>query len=110
MVVKDRVGRSRYIAFEITSEKELRTGDLITSFKKAADKYDDAEKIRPWLIMFKKGKGIARCSHTARDECINLLQSIKSVGGTAVKMKTLGTSGTVRGARRKYLEGREHEK
>lgn len=107
MVVKDRAGRSRYIAFEVTSEKELRTGDLISTFKKVADKYEDAEDIRPWLIMYKKAKGIVRCSHTAKDECINLLRSIRSVGGNAVKIRTLGTSGTVKGARRKYLEGKE---
>lgn len=106
MVVKDRVGRSRYIAFEISSDDVVSTGDLISSFRKAADKYDDAERIRPWLIMFEKGKGIVRCSHTSKDEVINLLQSVKGVGGKKVKIRTLGTSGTVRGARRKYLEGK----
>jgi len=109
VVVKDRVGRSRYVAFEVSSKGAVRTGDLITTFKRAADKYDDAEKIRPWLIMFENGKGIVRCSHTSKDECINLLQSIKGVGGTRVKIKTLGTSGTVRGARKKYLERRDEE-
>lgn len=109
MVVKDRVGRSRYVAFEITSQDTIKTGDLISTLKRAADKYDDAEKIRPWLIMFQKGKGIIRCSHTSKDECINLLHSIKGVGGNRVKIRTLGTSGTVRGARRKYLEGKEEE-
>ncbi|MEE9223677.1 MAG: Rpp14/Pop5 family protein [Thermoplasmata archaeon] len=107
MVVKDRVGRSRYVAFEITSEGSVGTGDLIATFKKAAYKYGDGEIIRPWLIMFEKGKGIVRCSHTSKDECINLLQAINGVGGKEVKIRTLGTSGTVRGARRKYLEGRE---
>jgi ribonuclease P/MRP protein subunit POP5 len=106
VVVKDRVGRSRYIAFEISSDDVVSTGDLISSFRKAADKYDDAERIRPWLIMFEKGKGIVRCSHTSKDEVINLLQSVKGVGGKKVKIRTLGTSGTVRGARRKYLEGK----
>ncbi len=109
MVVKDRVGRSRYVAFEVSSKSPVKTGDLITTFKRAADRYDDAERIRPWLIMFEKGKGIIRCSHTSKDECINLLQSIKGVGGTRVKIRTLGTSGTVRGARKKYLEHREEE-
>jgi RNase P/RNase MRP subunit POP5 len=107
VVVKDRVGRSRYIAFEITSKGKVGTGDLISTFKRAADKYEDGEVIRPWLIMFEKGKGIVRCSHTSKDECINLLQAIKGVGGKSVKIRTLGTSGTVRGARRKYLEGKE---
>ena len=107
MVVKDRVGRSRYIAFEVTSEGPVGTGDLIATFKKAAYKYEEGEMIRPWLIMFEKGKGIIRCAHTSKDECINLLQAIKVVGGKSVKIRTLGTSGTVRGARRKYLEGRE---
>ena len=106
MVVKDRVGRSRYIAFEVSSSEDIRTGDLIATIRKAVDKYDDAESIRPWVIMFVKGKGIARCSHTAKDECINLLRSIKSIGGNAVQIRTLGTSGTVKGARKKYLEGR----
>ncbi|MCK4445417.1 MAG: hypothetical protein KAW09_12795 [Thermoplasmata archaeon] len=109
MVVKDRVGRSRYIAFEVTSESAINTGDLISTFKRVANKYPDAEKIRPWLIMFQKGKGIVRCSHTSKDECINLLQSIKGVGGNKVGIRTLGTSGTVRGARRKYLESKEEE-
>jgi ribonuclease P/MRP protein subunit POP5 len=106
VVVKDRVGRSRYVAFEISSDDVVSTGDLISSFRKAADKYDDAERIRPWLIMFEKGKGIVRCSHTSKDEVINLLKSVKGVGGKKVKIRTLGTSGTVRGARRKYLEGK----
>lgn len=106
MVVKDRVGRSRYIAFEVSPSENIRTGDLIATIKKTVDKYDDAESIRPWIIMFEKGKGIARCSHTAKDECINLLRSIKSIGGNAVQVRTLGTSGTVKGARKKYLEGR----
>lgn len=109
MVVKDRVGRSRYIAFLVSSKEEVRTGDLISTIKKAVDKYEDAEKIRPWIIMFEKGKGIARCSHTAKDECINLLRSIRSVGGQSVQIRTLGTSGTVKGARKKYLEGRREE-
>ncbi len=107
MVVKDRVGRSRYVAFEVASESPINTGDLISTFKRTASKYPDAEKIRPWLIMFQKGKGIIRCSHTSKDECINLLHSIQGVGGNKVSIRTLGTSGTVRGARRKYLEGRE---
>jgi ribonuclease P/MRP protein subunit POP5 len=107
VVVKDRVGRSRYIAFKITSEDTVGTGDLIATFKRAADKYEDGERIRPWLIMFEKGKGIVRCSHTSKDECINLLRAIKGVGGNKVTIVTLGTSGTVRGARRKYLESRE---
>jgi len=106
VVVKDRVGRSRYIAFEISSEDLVGTGDLIATFKRAADKYEDGDKIRPWLIMFEKGKGIVRCSHKSKDECINLLRSIKSIGGNAVQIRTLGTSGTVKGARKKYLEGR----
>jgi RNase P/RNase MRP subunit POP5 len=107
VVVKDRVGRSRYVAFEVTSEDLVGTGDLIATFKRASDKYENGERIRPWLIMFEKGKGIVRCAHKSKDECINLLQSIRGVGGKDVKIRTLGTSGTVRGARRKYLESRE---
>ncbi len=109
MVVKDRVGRSRYVAFVVDSEREVGTGDLISAFKRVADKYHDSEQIRPWLIMFEKGKGIVRCGHTFKDECINLMQSIRTVGGVKVNIRTLGTSGTVRGARRKYLEGEEED-
>lgn len=59
---------------------------------------------RPWLIHFREGKGIVRCSHVAKEEVIEALRSISSIGSREVTLRTLGTSGTVRGAMEKYIE------
>lgn len=66
--------------------------------------------MKPWLTVFEHNKGILRCVHTYKDEAIGLLTSIKTMGGEKmpIKVETLGTSGTIKKAKRKYL-GREIE-
>ena len=56
-----------------------------------------------WLVDFDHPKGLARCTHLRKDATIDELRSLTSIGGVAVRVATLGTSGTIRAATRRYL-------
>ena len=60
----------------------------------------------PWVIFIKNNFGLIRCHHLDKDKTLELLLSIKHIGGVNnhVKIETLGTTGTIRSARKKYLD------
>lgn len=64
---------------------------------------DDA---RPRLVRFTGTEGIVRCGHRAKERVIDALRSIRTVGGQHATVETLGTSGTIRKATKKYLAPR----
>lgn len=100
-VVKDRVGRFRYIAFRIDGGKDLQTGEVIRALSEASQNHP--QEARPRLIHFRDGEGIVRVSHLHRDAAVPLLRSLRTVGEREVRVFTLGTSGTIRKAIGKYL-------
>jgi RNase P/RNase MRP subunit POP5 len=157
MVVKSKIGRKRYIVFEIESISNITKRDLVFTLNgmlyKSASKDQDAEdpnsvfyfsrissqsqhkqinqmpeteadihgivhkstndSIRemvflrlPWIILIKNNYGLIRCHHLDTVKTIQLLQSIHSAGkqGNLVKINTLGTTGTIKSARKKYLD------
>jgi RNase P/RNase MRP subunit POP5 len=63
------------------------------------------ERIKPWLTIFEENKGILRCAHTSKQEAVELLTSIRRVGkeNMPVRIETLGTSGTIKKAKKKFL-------
>ncbi|UCE73509.1 MAG: hypothetical protein JSV56_10835, partial [Methanomassiliicoccales archaeon] len=76
--------------------------------RKNVSSKDALLKIEPWLTVFKDNEGILRCVHSARDEAIKLLKSIEVVGRDSIKIKVepLGTSGTIKKAKMRYLGSR----
>jgi RNase P/RNase MRP subunit POP5 len=60
----------------------------------------------PWVIFIKDNIGLIRCHHKDKEKTIKLLQSIQWIGGidNQVKIITFGTTGTIRSARKKYLD------
>jgi RNase P/RNase MRP subunit POP5 len=60
----------------------------------------------PWVISINNNYGLIRCYHLEKDKTIDLLNSITLVGKAKnrVIIKTLGTTGTIRSARKKYLD------
>lgn len=125
MVVKDRIGRRRYIVFRVQAPRELSRREMVRAVRRSVYRRgpDAIEQIKPWLIMFEKCTsalndyahgaptrkgveyfGILRCTHTTKQEAIDSLNSINSVGRekTKVRVETLRTSGTIRGAK-KYI-------
>lgn len=101
MVVKDKVGRRRYIAFEIISDKIVPRNEVVKMIRKEfAHRY---RSVKPWLTRYRDNKGLMRCAHTGKNEAIRILNSVKKIGKTDVEIKTVGTSGTIKAAVRKYL-------
>ena len=92
MVVKDKVGRNRYVAFLVTPPVDKAR--LLAALKSAP------VPDRPWLVEYDGGRGLVRCPHTAKDETIAFLNGLR-IG--ASHLRTTGTSGTIRRARQKFL-------
>ena len=97
MVVRDKAGRNRYVAFVVTPPVEKAR--LLAALK-AAPGPD-----RPWLVQYDGGRGLVRCAHTAKDATIAFLNELR-IGGA--RLRTTGTSGTIRKARQKFLGRHEH--
>jgi len=104
VVVKDKVGRRRYIAFEIISDKIIPRNDVVKMVRKEfVHRYIS---VKPWLTRYGNNKGLLRCLHTGKNEAIRILNSVKQIGNINVEIKTVGTSGTIKAAMRKYLTSR----
>ncbi len=62
-----------------------------------------ASTLRLWLVDFEGTSGLARTTHIERDAAIRTLNGINQVAGERVRLTTIGTSGTIRAATRKYM-------
>lgn len=82
MVVKDKIGRNRYILF-------IAEGGKINSIVSALNK----SKTKLRLILYNGKYGIVKCKYTDKEEAIKFLNSIK-INETFIK--TLKTSGTIK--------------
>jgi len=51
------------------------------------------------LTVFDGRRGIARCAHDERDALVAALRAVLEVGGTAVRIEPLATSGTIKKAK-----------
>ena len=93
MVVRDRVGRNRYIAFAVSPP--------IPKARLAAALRGSPQALR--LVEYDGARGLVRCPHTAKDATIAFLNALR-IGDARVE--TTGTSGTIRKAKAKYLAPR----
>jgi RNase P/RNase MRP subunit POP5 len=133
MVVKAKIGRKRYIIFKIDADLDISKRDLIYTFNKLLHERSNTTasetsfKLRappgakinttsanntitfkqlPWIIKIINNYGIIRCHHLDKKRTIELLHSIKCTGNNKhpVKIRTLVTTGTIKKARKKYLD------
>ncbi len=120
MVVKSKVGRRRYIVFRIHSNRTITKGDLITYLRYAleqnlfsidnqslsSNKSLNKFNRMPWVIFIRNNIGIIRCHHLDTKNTIALLNSFNSIlsDKQLFKITTLGTTGTIKSARKKYLD------
>jgi len=101
MVVRQKVGRKRYIAFEIAGcEGNLTKGRLARAVeKKSAEQGDRC----PFDIIFiSEGRGIARTDQRNQRTIAALLNSF-SMESDGLVLETLCTSGTMRSLKEKYF-------
>jgi RNase P/RNase MRP subunit POP5 len=102
MVVKQKVGRKRYIAFEIIALRTISKNWIIKVVRKAFGKA--SEGINPWIVKYRNNKGLLRCAHIKKQDAIKILTSINKINDIDIKIRTIGTSGTIKCATRKYLD------
>jgi RNase P/RNase MRP subunit POP5 len=122
MVVKSKIGRKRYIVFQIDTGTIIDKKSLIYTIKNrfrdskpsvdhgvqnglVTNEFSDFRTI-PWVIYIRNNYGLIRCHHLDTEKAIELLNSIRELVGVnqPVKIKTLGTTGTIKSARKKYLD------
>ena len=87
--------RYRYIAFRVEAGRTFRREEVLAAVHALPDPL--------WLVGFEDPKGLVRCTHLRKDATIRALNALDSIAGEAVRVTTLGTSGTIRRATEKYL-------
>lgn len=87
-MIKDRVGRQRYILFSVQGDATRR--DLIRAINDVSRGRANGEV--PWLTVYTGTHGIVRCRHTRKEETIRLLNGISN----DFSITTLKTSGTIK--------------
>ncbi len=94
MVVKAKVGRKRYIAFEIVAGGEgLTRGKLIKVICSRADEL--GMRNRPDVILIEGGRGIVRTDQKSQKDAVALLNSF-SAESSDLRLRTMRTSGTIK--------------
>lgn len=92
MVVRAKEGRHRYIAFIVSPP--VPKSRLLAALEGARE----GKGLR--LVLYDGGRGLVQCGHTAKDEAVAFLSRLEV--GTS-RLRTVGTSGTIRKARQKYF-------
>ena len=104
--MKDKV-RTRYLVVRIESKDEISRSVLIKAIRKAARTMGENyyEQVGPWLTYFEKNYGVIKYNHKKKDEMLVLVERIELLDDTraTVPVITLGISGTINKARKKYI-------
>lgn len=109
--------RTRHIAFEVVPRDDGAQGALgrrevvgaVRGVTVGRLGRDALEEMDPWLTVFDGRRGLLRVNHTMQEEAVEVLRSITWVGDRdhRVVVRTLGVSGTIRAAKRRYLQENE---
>ncbi len=105
MVVKDVVGRSRHIVFTLACARPPTRRDIVSALRAIASSrlgHEVAEAAKPRLTVFEEGYGIVRVLHFKHQAIADAIRDVRWIGDkeNASRLVTLGTSGTLRGAKR----------
>jgi len=90
MTVKERIGRKRYVVFDVSPD--LTKEHLIKRFRSVC------QGDPPYIIQCVPGKAIIRCSPEGKEEMMRLMTRADP------SSVPLATSGTIRTIREKYPE------
>ena len=92
MVVKERRGRRRYVAFEVTSEELLDAEALLSAMRSLS-----GGRKAPKMIQFDGHLGVVRCDLGDLERTKELLVASSARLGSGIR--TLSTSGTLHALR-----------
>ncbi len=93
--MSEREARRRYIAFRVVGPRAFTRDEILSALRSLDGNL--------WLVSFHDSKGLVRSTNIGKEGAIRSLNSIRLIGGESVEVSTLGTSGTIRAAARKYL-------
>jgi RNase P/RNase MRP subunit POP5 len=93
--VSTRRPRYRYIAFHLEGPRQFQREEVLEVLR--------ATTPRLRLVEFEGTSGLVRTTHLEKDAAIHALVRIEAMAGVPIRVTTLGTSGTIRAATRKYL-------
>jgi len=100
MAVKAAEGRWRYIAFRVEGERTPNRGEFLSALLAMSRRSRLGDDFR--ITVYDNGLGILKVPHTLKDDAIEVLRAVSQAGGTAVKVTTLKTSGTIRTLKERY--------
>ncbi len=87
--------RYRYIAFRLEGPRRFRREEVLEFLR------GTTPRLR--LVEFDGTLGLVRTTHLEKDAAIHALVRVEAMAGVPIRVTTLGTSGTIRAATRKYL-------
>ncbi|MBI4017961.1 MAG: ribonuclease P protein component 2 [Candidatus Aenigmarchaeota archaeon] len=105
--------KKRYLAFEIISERPVTFENVIDAFWNSLLSLHGelgTARTNVWFVKdawdAARQRGLVRCDHVHVDDVRVALALINSVDGVRVVPHSLGVSGTMEGARKKFLAER----
>ncbi|MFZ3076864.1 MAG: Rpp14/Pop5 family protein [Candidatus Aenigmatarchaeota archaeon] len=102
--------KNRYVAYQVISEQKLLFSDLNSALWNSILNFLgelDSAKMRVWIMKDTyddaKQTGTIKCAHDYVEHVRSALILIQRIGDVRVAIKILGVSGTMKGARTKFL-------
>ena len=99
--------RARYLVVRLASEETIARPVLIKAIRKAAKSLGESyyEEVSPWLTFFENNYGVIKYEHRKKKEMLALVENLKVLdsSGKPVEVSSLGISGTINKARKKYI-------
>ena len=100
--------RNRYLVFEAISDSPLKRDEIIRAIQNSCLNFLGelgTSKTGLWLMDWDDGKkkGILKVTHKTVDEVRASMALVKEIGRKPCILRVLGVSGTVKGAREKFI-------
>ncbi|MFP4045891.1 MAG: Rpp14/Pop5 family protein [Candidatus Aenigmatarchaeota archaeon] len=102
--------KKRYLAFEVKGQEKVEFNQLVGAiWHTVLNLYGEMKtsSIDLWLVkdLWQEGaqRGVVKCSHHHVDEVRLALALLDRIGDDEVMIRTLGVTGTMKSARKKFL-------
>jgi RNase P/RNase MRP subunit POP5 len=103
--IKDQ--RTRYVVIRLDHSENVPRPVLIKAIMQASRSIGERcyEEVGPWLTYFENNYGVIRYNHIEKDQMLAIMDRLRILDNKngAVVVRTLGVSGTINKARKKYI-------
>ena len=99
--------RNRYLVIKIGGEEQIPRNVLIKAIVKASNSMSSScyKDVAPWLTFYENNAGIVKFNHKKKEDMLRIVERIMLTdsGHQPMKVTSLGISGTINKARKKYI-------